>query len=95
MIAIAFGLASARRWRRSEIRSEISPDRIPEIYIPVIEKGAKEALEYGDLMGYPVTDVEVIFTGGAFRDSQGTELAYKVAAAMACREASCATTWAA
>jgi len=68
-------------------RAEIPPDRIPEMFVPFIEKGVKEALEYGDLMGYPVADVEVTLTGGAFRESHGTELAYKVAAAMACREA--------
>ena len=44
-------------------------------------------MEYGDLKGYPVVDVEAILTGGAFKESLGSELAYTVSASMACREA--------
>jgi elongation factor G len=60
---------------------------IPDIFIPAIEKGVTEALEYGELMGYPVVDLEVVLTGGSYKESNGSELAYKVSAAMACREA--------
>jgi elongation factor G len=46
-----------------------------------------ESMASGALMGYPVVDVEAALVGGAVRESQGTELAYRVAAAMACGEA--------
>jgi elongation factor G len=38
-------------------------------------------------MGYPVVDVEVILTGGSYKESMGSELAYRVSASMACKEA--------
>ena len=68
-------------------RSEIPEGVIPEIYMAAIEKGVKEAMEYGHLMGYPVVDVEAVLTGGSYKDSLGSDLAYTVSASMACREA--------
>jgi len=75
------------RGEGARFRSEIPEGIIPEIYLPAIEKGVKEAMEYGHLMGYPVVDVEAVLTGGSYRDSTGSDLAYTVAASMACREA--------
>jgi elongation factor G len=46
-----------------------------------------ESMSSGTLMGYPVVDVEATLVDGTFKESQGTELAYKVSAAMACKEA--------
>ncbi len=67
--------------------SEISSETIPDLYIPPIEKSVVESLESGVLMGYPVVDVHAILAGGSSRESMGSELAYKVAASMACNEA--------
>jgi elongation factor G len=67
--------------------SRASEEMIPEQFAEAVEKGVREAMEYGELMGYPVVDVEVIVTGGGFRESMATSLAYSVAASMACREA--------
>jgi elongation factor G len=75
------------RGEGTRFRSEIPEGIIPEIYLPAIEKGVKDAMEYGHLMGYPVVDVAAVLTGGSFRDSAGSDLAYTVAASMACREA--------
>jgi elongation factor G len=68
-------------------RAEIAEDVIPATFIPAIEKGVMESLESGALMGYPVVDVETVLTGGSFKDSLGSELAYTVSASMACKEA--------
>ncbi len=67
--------------------SRVSAETIPEIFIPVIENGVLESLESGTLMGYPVVDVDAMLVGGSFRESNGTELAYKVSASMACKNA--------
>ena len=67
--------------------SAVTEETIPEIFISAIEKGVLESLESGVLMGYPVIDVEAVLTGGTYRDSLSTELAYKVSASMACKEA--------
>lgn len=60
---------------------------IPDDYIPAVEKGIMESLESGTVMGYPVVDVEAKLVGGGYKESQGSELAYKVSAAMASKEA--------
>jgi elongation factor G len=60
---------------------------IPAAFIPAIEKGVMESFSSGTLMGYPVLDVEAVLVGGGSKESQGTELAYQVAAAMAFKEA--------
>ncbi|MCK5783351.1 MAG: elongation factor G, partial [Desulfobacterales bacterium] len=80
-------LRPLNRGSGSHFRSEINPDIIPETFMAAIEKGVKDAMEYGDLMGYPVVDVEAVLTGGSYKESQGTELAYTVGSSMACREA--------
>ncbi len=65
----------------------VSGDVIPRELAGAVEKGLVEALEYGELMGYPVVDVEVVVTGGSYRESLGSELAFRVAANMASRQA--------
>jgi elongation factor G len=67
--------------------SQITAETIPDIFIPIIEKSVLESLESGTLMGYPVVDIDAVLAGGSFKESMGSELAYKVAASMACNEA--------
>jgi elongation factor G len=71
----------------NRFKSEITDNTIPEIFMPAIEKGVRESLESGALMGYPVVDVEAILTGGSYKESLGSDLAYTVSASMACKEA--------
>lgn len=67
--------------------SEVAVDIIPELFIPAIKKGVMESFESGALMGYPVVDVEAVLTGGLYKESLSTELAYTVSASMACKKA--------
>jgi len=67
--------------------SKISADIIPDIFIPIIEKGVMESLESGPIMGYPAMDIEAELVDGSYHEGHGTELAYRVSASMACREA--------
>jgi elongation factor G len=67
--------------------SEISQEKLPQVFIEAAQKGAMESLESGSLMGYPVVDVEITLVGVDHRDSLSTELAYTVSASIACREA--------
>lgn len=80
-------LIPLERGTENRFRSEIDPEAIPDTFIPAIEKGVREALESGTLMGYPVVDVEAVLTGGSSKESLGSELAYTVSAAMACKAA--------
>ena len=75
------------RGSENRFKSELTDETIPDMYIASIEKGVMESLESGALMGYPVVDVAVALTGGSFKESQGSDLAYTVSASMACKEA--------
>ncbi len=70
----------------NQFKSEIG-DEIPKTFVPVIKKGIMESLESGTIMGYPVVDLAVTLTGGSYKESLSTELAFSVCAAMACKEA--------
>jgi len=67
--------------------SNIDEATLPPHFIPAIEQGVMESLESGMAMGYPVVDVEAVLTGGSFKESLGSELAFKVSASMACKAA--------
>ena len=67
--------------------SHVRDDQIPPELVPAVEQGVMESLESGNLMGYPVVDVQADLVGGSYKESQGTELAFKVSASMACKEA--------
>ena len=80
-------LSPLERGAGNRFVNKIDDTVIPIDYFPAIEQGVMESLESGTVMGYPVVDVEVQLVGGTYKESQGSELAYKVSAAMACKEA--------
>lgn len=84
---VSLSLKPLPRGTGNRFKSEITDITIPEIFTPAIEKGVRESLESGALMGYPVIDVEAILTGGSYKESLGSDLAYTVGASMACKEA--------
>lgn len=84
---VTIKLVPQERGTGTSFVSEVSDEIIPESFIPAVEKGVMDALESGTIMGYPVTDVEAVLTGGSFRESLGSDLAYTVSSSMACREA--------
>lgn len=60
---------------------------IPGNFIPAVEKGLVEGMEYGSLAGYPVTEVKVTVYDGSYHDVDSSEVAFKIAASRALREA--------
>ncbi|MGB8468234.1 MAG: elongation factor G [Candidatus Babeliales bacterium] len=60
---------------------------IPSEFIPAIEKGLKEAVNTGNIGGYPVVDVKAVVFDGSYHDVDSSEIAFKVAASMAFKEA--------
>ncbi len=83
---VHFLLKPLKRGSGNRFTSPTTEGIFPPQFIPAVEKGVMESLQSGSLMGYPVADVEAILTGGGYREGQGTELAYKVAASMAIKE---------
>ncbi len=84
---VSLKLKPLKRGSGNRFRSELKDNIIPPAFVPFIEKGINEAFDSGTVMGYPVVDVEAVLTGGSYRESIGTELAYTVSAAMACKDA--------
>lgn len=60
---------------------------IPKEYMPAVQAGARDALEAGPSKGFPVVDIRVIATDGSSHDVDSNEVAFKIAASMAFREA--------
>ncbi|MEE1236955.1 MAG: elongation factor G, partial [Turicibacter sp.] len=60
---------------------------VPKEYIPAIDNGIKSAMQSGILAGYNVVDVKVTLTGGSYHDVDSNEMAFKIAASMALKNA--------
>ena len=60
---------------------------IPKEFIPSVEAGVREAVTTGILAGYPIEDVTVTLLDGSSHDVDSSEIAFKIAASMAFREA--------
>ena len=70
-----------------EFKNSIVGGAIPKEYIPKIEDGIKEAMLSGPLAGYQVVDIGVELYDGSYHEVDSSELAFKVAASLAFREA--------
>jgi elongation factor G len=70
-----------------EFVNRIKGAAIPGGFIPAVEKGVAEAMQHGTIAGYPVKDVRVRLVDGKHHDTDSSELAFKLAAAMAFKEA--------
>ena len=60
---------------------------VPREYIPVTDKGLQEAMESGILAGFPMIDVKATLFDGSYHDVDSNEMAFKVAASLALKEA--------
>ncbi len=70
-----------------EFVNAVTGGRIPREYIPAVDEGAQEAMEFGVLAGYPMVDVKMTLTDGQYHDVDSSELAFKIAGSMAFKEA--------
>jgi elongation factor G len=70
-----------------EFVNKITGGRIPREYIPSVDAGCQEAMQAGPLAGYPLVDVQVTLTDGAYHDVDSSELAFKIAGIAGFREA--------
>jgi elongation factor G len=70
-----------------EFINKVTGGRIPREYIPAVDQGCQEAMQFGVLAGYPLVDIVVTLQDGAYHDVDSSELAFKIAGSMAFKEA--------
>ena len=66
--------------------SRITSDKIPAQFLEAIQRGVKDSLDSGPLIGFPLVDLKVSLVDGSYHDEDSTEMAFGVAATMAMRK---------
>jgi elongation factor G len=84
---VKLALAPTERGKGLVINKKIKEGAVPKQFIPAIEKGIREQKEVGIYWGYPIIDIEVTILDGAYHPTDSSEIAFKIAAQMAMREA--------
>ncbi len=70
-----------------EFENAIVGGVVPREYIPSVEAGLKDSMENGVLAGYPLVDVKAKLYDGSYHDVDSSEMAFKIAASLALKEA--------
>ena len=71
-----------------EFVNAVKEGRVPREYIPAIERGIVEAMQVGELCGFPVVDLRATLLDGKYHEVDSSEMAFKVAGSLAFKEAS-------
>jgi elongation factor G len=80
-------VAPKERGEGFEFIDEIKGGVIPKEFIPAVEKGVKEAMSKGVVAGYPLVDFSCALYDGSFHEVDSSEIAFKLAGAMALQDA--------
>jgi elongation factor G len=70
-----------------EFESKVSGGRVPREYIPSVDAGAQDAMQYGVLAGYPLVGLKLSLLDGAYHEVDSSEMAFKIAGSIALKEA--------
>ena len=71
-----------------EFVNAVTGGRVPREYIPAVDQGIKEAMQFGVLAGYPVDNISATLTDGAYHDVDSSEMAFKIAGNMVVNDVS-------
>jgi elongation factor G len=71
-----------------EFDNKVTGGRVPREYIPSVDAGAQDAMQYGVLAGYPLVGLKFTLLDGAYHEVDSSEMAFKIAGSMAMKEAS-------
>jgi elongation factor G len=69
-----------------EFENKVTGGRIPKEYIPAVDAGCQDAMQYGVLAGYPLVGIKVTLLDGAYHEVDSSEMAFKIAGSMALKE---------
>jgi elongation factor G len=70
-----------------EFVNAVTGGRVPREFIPAVDEGVQEAMEFGVLAGYPMVDIKCTLVDGAYHEVDSSEMAFKMAGRMVFREA--------
>ncbi|MEV1290106.1 elongation factor G [Micromonospora sp. NPDC049679] len=70
-----------------EFVNAVSGGRIPKEYIPSVDAGAQDAMQYGVLAGYPMVGLKLTLLDGQYHEVDSSEMAFKIAGSMVLKEA--------
>ena len=69
-----------------EFDNKVTGGRIPREYIPSVDQGIQDAMQYGVLAGYPLVGIKATLLDGAYHDVDSSEMAFKIAGSMVLKE---------
>jgi len=70
-----------------EFENKVTGGRVPREFIPAVDAGAQDAMQYGVLAGYPLVNLKVTLEDGAFHEVDSSEIAFKIAGSHALKKA--------
>lgn len=70
-----------------EFENKVTGGRVPREYIPSVDAGAQDAMQYGILAGYPLVNIKVTLLDGAYHDVDSSEMVFKIAGSQALKKA--------
>ncbi len=70
-----------------EFVNAVTGGRIPKEFIPSVDAGAQDSLQYGVLAGYPLVGVKFTLVDGQYHEVDSSEMAFKIAGSIAMKEA--------
>jgi elongation factor G len=70
-----------------EFENKVTGGRVPREYIPSVDAGCQDAMQYGVLAGYPLVGIKVTLLDGGYHEVDSSEMAFKIAGSMVLKEA--------
>ncbi|ASW53530.1 elongation factor G [Plantactinospora sp. KBS50] len=70
-----------------EFANEVTGGRVPREFIPSVDAGAQDAMQYGILAGFPLVGLKLTLTDGQYHEVDSSEMAFKIAGSMVLKEA--------
>lgn len=67
--------------------NEVTGGRVPKEYIPSVDAGIQDAMQYGYLAGFPLVNIKATLEDGQYHDVDSSEMAFKIAGSQVLKEA--------